>query len=114
MNTGMPTIHNNLSANRGYNNDTDNSNNRPNHSDSLDLESLNMMLDPHLRPVNPIRNHATSQQIFQEHKDIAEDYLKVDCFANLETCRKMLMDLFDFIRRSRLKLPTLQSTEKNC
>lgn len=86
MNTGLPTIHGNLSGNRGYN-DTDNLNNRANHSDSLDLESLNMMLDPHLRPVNPIRNHATSQQIFHDHKDLAEDYLKVSFVKALKCVR---------------------------
>ena len=34
------------------------------------------ILDPHLRPIAPA-NHITSQKIYNEHKELAQDYLKV-------------------------------------
>lgn len=41
---------------------------------SLDLDTL---LDPHLRPGTPDLSDQRSQQIFEEHKEMAKEYLKV-------------------------------------
>lgn len=34
------------------------------------------ILDPHLRPIAPA-NHITSHKIYNEHKELAQEYLKV-------------------------------------
>lgn len=44
---------------------------------SLDLDSLYLMLEPHLRPATPDPNSRVSQKIFEEHNDLAKEYLKV-------------------------------------
>lgn len=44
---------------------------------SLDLDSMYLMLEPNLRPATPDPNSRVSQQIFEEHKDLAREYLKV-------------------------------------
>lgn len=36
-----------------------------------------MFLDPNLRPLTPDLNNPESRQIFEEHKQLAEEYLKV-------------------------------------
>lgn len=41
------------------------------------LDSMHMMLDPHLRPLTPDLTDETSKQIFEEHKQLAQEYLKV-------------------------------------
>lgn len=38
---------------------------------------MHQWLDPHLRPVTPDPNNQKSKQIFDEHKNIANEYLKV-------------------------------------
>ena len=45
-------------------------------SDS-DLDSMHLMLEPSLRPATPDPTSRLSQQIFEEHKDLAKEYLKV-------------------------------------
>lgn len=35
------------------------------------------MLDSHLRPVPPVPNEPTSQKIYKEHMDLAQEYFKV-------------------------------------
>lgn len=42
-----------------------------------DLDSMHMMLDPHLRPISPDLNNEESKRIFEEHKQLAQEYLKV-------------------------------------
>lgn len=44
---------------------------------SIDLDSMHLMLEPNLRPATPDPNSRVSQQIFEEHKDLAKEYLKV-------------------------------------
>jgi hypothetical protein len=46
-------------------------------SSTLDLESLNLMLEPHLRPISPEPSVQLSQEIFNQHKELAQEYLKV-------------------------------------
>ncbi|XP_013180092.1 PREDICTED: mitogen-activated protein kinase kinase kinase 7-like [Papilio xuthus] len=41
-----------------------------------DLDSMHMMLDPHLRPISPDLNNEESKRIFEEHKQLAQEYLK--------------------------------------
>lgn len=41
------------------------------------LDSMHMMLDPHLRPISPDLNNEESKRIFEEHKQLAQEYLKV-------------------------------------
>ncbi|CAH0725672.1 unnamed protein product, partial [Brenthis ino] len=42
-----------------------------------DLDSMHMMLDPHLRPISPDLNNEESKRIFEEHKQLAQEYLKI-------------------------------------
>lgn len=39
--------------------------------------TLHMMLEPHLRPISPDLNDEESKRIFDEHKQLAQEYLKV-------------------------------------
>lgn len=41
------------------------------------LDSMYLMLEPNLRPATPDPNSRVSLQIFEEHKDLAREYLKV-------------------------------------
>lgn len=36
------------------------------------------ILDPHLRPVSPVPNEMTSQQVYKEHMNLAQEYFKVN------------------------------------
>lgn len=45
-----------------------------------DLDSMHIMLEPHLRPVKPDKNSEISKQIFEQHKQLANAYLKVNKF----------------------------------
>lgn len=58
------------------NNNTNPNCDRNSLNSDLDLESLNLMLEPHLRPATPT-NSRLSQNIFNEHKSLAQEYLKV-------------------------------------
>ncbi|XP_041982003.1 mitogen-activated protein kinase kinase kinase 7 [Aricia agestis] len=42
-----------------------------------DLDSMHMMLDPHLRPISPDLTNDESKRIFDEHKQLAQEYLKI-------------------------------------
>lgn len=50
-------------------------NDYPTTKNDLDIAML-QILDPHLRPIAPA-NHVTSQKIYNEHKELAQEYLKV-------------------------------------
>lgn len=41
------------------------------------LDSMHMMLDPHLRPISPDLSNEESKRIFEKHKQLAQEYLKV-------------------------------------
>ncbi|KAI8439550.1 hypothetical protein MSG28_013294 [Choristoneura fumiferana] len=41
------------------------------------LDSMHMMLDSHLRPISPDLNNEESKRIFDEHKQLAQEYLKI-------------------------------------
>lgn len=45
-----------------------------------DLESMHMMLDPHLRPVTPDLTNEASVQIYEQHNQLTKEYLKVCSF----------------------------------
>lgn len=45
---------------------------------TLDLDSMHLMLEPHLRPATPDPNSPISMQIFDEHNKLAQEYLKVN------------------------------------
>lgn len=45
--------------------------------DDDDLASVHLMLEPHLRPPPPDPKSDVSKQIFDEHKQLAKEYLKV-------------------------------------
>uniref|UniRef100_A0A7G3AK56 Mitogen-activated protein kinase kinase kinase 7 n=1 Tax=Lutzomyia longipalpis TaxID=7200 RepID=A0A7G3AK56_LUTLO len=44
---------------------------------SLNLDSMHLMLEPHLRPATPDPENDLSMQIFEEHKQLAQNYLKL-------------------------------------
>lgn len=52
-------------------------------NDNNDLDSMHLMLEPHLRPPQPDPNSDISKQIFEEHKKLANEYLKVTTFIPL-------------------------------
>lgn len=41
------------------------------------LDNMYMLLDPHLRPGTPDNNNQYSMEIFEKHKQLAQDYFKV-------------------------------------
>lgn len=41
------------------------------------LENMYMLLDPHLRPATPDLQDSYSRALFEEHKKLAQEYLKV-------------------------------------
>lgn len=49
-----------------------------NHPES-DLDSMYLLLDSHLRPATPDMEDPKSVALFEEHKQLAQDYLKVSC-----------------------------------
>lgn len=49
-------------------------------NDENDLDSMHLMLEPHLRPPQPDPNSDISKQIFEEHKKLANEYLKVTIY----------------------------------
>ncbi|XP_038222265.1 mitogen-activated protein kinase kinase kinase 7-like isoform X1 [Zerene cesonia] len=49
----------------------------PPHEPDPDLDSMHMMLDPHLRPISPDLANEESKRIFEEHKQLAQEYLKI-------------------------------------
>lgn len=69
LNTGNPTIFSRRDANYEYASNFRN--------DDNDLDSMHLMLEPHLRPPQPDPNSEISKQIFEEHKKLAKEYLKV-------------------------------------
>lgn len=50
----------------------------PSSNDEEDsFDSMHLMLEEHLRPVPPKPNNRLSKEIFEEHKHLAKEYLKV-------------------------------------
>lgn len=47
-----------------------------NHTES-DLDSMYLLLDAHLRPATPDMDDPKSVALFEEHKQLAQDFLKV-------------------------------------
>ena len=52
----------------------------------LDLDAMQLTLEPHLRPSTPDPNSHVSQEIFEEHMHLAQEYLKVIIFFNFLFC----------------------------
>ncbi|XP_026746476.1 mitogen-activated protein kinase kinase kinase 7-like isoform X2 [Trichoplusia ni] len=60
------------------------------------LDSMHMMLDPHLRPISPDLNNEESKRIFEEHKQLAQEYLKIQTeFAYLSNHKAELEEKMD-------------------
>lgn len=53
---------------------------------SIDLESIHLLLEPHLRPTTPDPNNAASQKIFKEHNELAKEYLRVCSLTEFGHC----------------------------
>lgn len=51
-----------------------------NDSSSLDLETMHLMLEPNMRPVTPDPSSRISLEIFNEHKSLAQEFLKVNSY----------------------------------
>lgn len=49
----------------------------PKEEEENSYDSMHLMLEPHLRPVPPDPKSRLSKEIFEEHKDLAKEYLKV-------------------------------------
>lgn len=56
--------------------------NNDNKSD-IDLDSMCHLLDPHLRPATPDLNDPRSRALFEEHKQLAQEYLTVNTISFL-------------------------------
>lgn len=59
-----------------------------NHSEDTDhdedknvLDKMYLFLDPHLRPATPDETYPQSLSLFEEHKQLAQEYFKV-CIKN--------------------------------
>lgn len=60
------------------------------------LDSMHMMLDPHLRPISPDLNNEESKRIFEEHKQLAQEYLKIQTeFAYLSNHKAEMEEKMD-------------------
>lgn len=46
----------------------------------VDLDSMCLLLDPHLRPATPDLNDPSSKKLFEEHKQLTQEYLTVSLF----------------------------------
>ncbi|KAF4514152.1 UNVERIFIED_CONTAM: hypothetical protein B566_EDAN019376, partial [Ephemera danica] len=42
-----------------------------------DLDNMYLMLDPQLQPIEPDTSSAESVRVFEEHKQLAQEYLRV-------------------------------------
>lgn len=60
-------------------------------TEDQDIDNMYMFLDPSLQPVRPDPNEPESRQIYEEHKQLADEYLKVDTMSkNLTTFYKLI------------------------
>jgi len=81
-NSTSTTLHNDQpfgssqgSSNARFNVETTSINGFQTNKNELDIAML-QILDPHLRPVPPVPNEPTSQKIYKEHMDLAQEYFK--------------------------------------
>lgn len=82
-NSTATTLHNDQpfgssqgSSNARFNIETTSINGFQTSKNELDIAML-QILDPHLRPVPPVPNEPTSQKVYKEHMDLAQEYFKV-------------------------------------
>lgn len=80
-NSTSTTLHNDQTSSQGssnarFNVETTSINGFQTNKNELDIAML-QILDPHLRPVPPLPNEPTSQKIYKEHMDLAQEYFKV-------------------------------------
>lgn len=77
-NSTSTTLHNDQqgSSNTRFHVETSAINGYQASKNELDIAMLGI-LDPHLRPVPPAPNEPTSQKIYKEHMDLAQEYFKV-------------------------------------
>lgn len=74
--------------------------------DQDDLDSVHLMLEPNLRPAPPDMRSDLSRQIFEEHKQLAKEYLKIHTdIAYVTTERdKILSGMDPKERKERLEI----------
>lgn len=60
---------------------------------SLDLETMHLMLEPNMRPVTPDPSSRISLEIFNEHKQLAQEFLKVRISAPLRVFTSTILML---------------------
>ena len=83
-NSASTTIHNEqsfgpsqqTSSNTRFNMESRSINGFQTTKNELDIAML-QILDPHLRPVPPVPNEPTSQNVYSEHMALAQEYFKV-------------------------------------
>jgi len=82
------------------------SENRSDSEVSIDLDSIHLLLEPHLRPATPDPNNSVSQNIFKEHKELAKEYLKVQTEIAYVTRHreKLLAAMAEDQRQERLEI----------
>lgn len=49
----------------------------------VDLDSMCLLLDPHLRPATPDMTDVRSKALYDEHKQLAQEYLTVSSYLFL-------------------------------
>lgn len=74
--TGTSTKHSVVSAESGH--DSTQTGDINKEDTGLDLNTMNMMLEPQLRPIPPDPTNPESVEIFNEHKKTAQEYLQVN------------------------------------
>lgn len=103
---GGPTFLNRPVRNRKGVNDEDEEKQEEEEEEEETSQSWHEMLDPDLQPEPPIENNYESQQIYEEHKQLAKAYLQVDTnlYYARDFKRKFLADLEPTERREKEEL----------
>jgi hypothetical protein len=55
-----------------------------------DLDKMYLLLEPHLRPATPDGENPQSVALFEEHKQLAQEYFKVSVAAQFAICEDQL------------------------
>lgn len=93
LNTATPTIPQSSSK---FARESTNQSKATTNNGEDDLDSVHLMLEPHLRPEPLDPNSSFSKQIFDEHKALAKEYLKVCVHFKFQSIA-FIQILFNFV-----------------
>ncbi|KAG5894460.1 hypothetical protein JTB14_032491 [Gonioctena quinquepunctata] len=79
-----------------------------------DLDNMYVLLDPHLRPATPDYSEPKSVALFEEHKQLAKEYWKVQTELVLLTQKKnQLLPTDEEDQRRKMNLKSLQEEKES-